>query len=82
MVTMSAGFTQAEVEGCDKTIQDEIVVVLKGMHDEDEVFTFIVQTLDNSFVGHRLRDKFQIWTGNGANGKGLTKTIITKAFGQ
>ena len=52
------------------------------MHNENEVFNFIVQTLATSVVKHRLRDKFQIWIGNGANGKGLKKTIMTKTFGQ
>jgi len=40
-----------------------------------------VLTLATSVVGHRLRDKFQIWTGNGANEKGFTITIMAKTFG-
>jgi hypothetical protein len=82
MVSMSVGFTQAEVEGCDKTIQAEIVATLQGMHVDENIFDFIMQTLATSVVGHRPRDKFQIWTGSGANGKGLTKTITAKAFGE
>ena len=64
MVTMSVGFTQVEVEGCDKTIQAEIDVTLKGMHVDETIFDFIMQLLATctSVVGHRPRDKFQIWT--------------------
>ena len=57
MVTMSVGFTQSEVEECAKDIQDQIVATLKGMHVDEKIFDFIMQTLATSVVEHRPRDK-------------------------
>jgi phage/plasmid-associated DNA primase len=50
------------------------------MHNP-EVFEYIVNTLATFVHGDRPNDMFQIWTGTGANGKDLAKTIFAKAFG-
>jgi phage/plasmid-associated DNA primase len=80
MVTMTVGFKRKQVEECDKTVQAKIVAALEGMHDP-EVFKYLMKTLATSVDGDRPNDIFMIWTGTGANGKGLTKTICSKAFG-
>jgi phage/plasmid-associated DNA primase len=82
MVTMTVKMTRGQVENCDKTIQAGILETIEGMHVDPEVYNFIIQTLATSVVGYRPRDKFQIWTGGGGNGKGLTKTIVDAAFGE
>ncbi len=37
--------------------------------------------LATSVTGARPKDTFHIWTGTGANGKGITKTLLEAAFG-
>ena len=82
MVTMTVKITRGHVENCDKTIQAGILETIESMHVNPEVYNFIIHTLATSIVGYRPRDKFQIWTGGGDNGKGLTKTIVVAAFGE
>jgi len=64
----------------DKAIQTKIVNALKLIHDDD-VFEYVMRTLATTVHGNRPNDKFEIWTRTGANGKGLTKAIFDKAFG-
>jgi hypothetical protein len=41
-----------------------------------------MKTLATSIHEDRPKNKFQTWAQTGANGKGLTKTIFYKAFGE
>jgi hypothetical protein len=79
MVTMSVGFTKSQVLDCDLTTQARIIATWKDMHPDD-VFEYNMKKLATSVHGIRTNDKFYIWTGAGANSKGLTKTIFIKAF--
>jgi hypothetical protein len=81
MITMNVGHTREQVENCNKAFQEEIVNALYSMHAKD-VADYIMQTLATSVVGYRKRQKFQVWTGSGANGKGLTKNVVQAAFGK
>jgi len=65
---------------CDIRIWDEIIATLSDTHDKD-VFNYLMKFLATLVHGDCTNDTFQIWTGTGANGTGLTKTILTKAFG-
>lgn len=83
MVSMSVGHTRADMEfhmdGSDES--EEIIDSLQSMHESDEVLWYVMKTLATSVVGNRPNDRFQIWSGTGANGKGLTKNLVASAFG-
>jgi hypothetical protein len=42
----------------------------------------MVNTLATSVVGDHLNDVFHIWSGTGANGKGLTNNLVATSFGE
>jgi putative DNA primase/helicase len=54
---------------------------INNMHKSKDVQEFIMNTLSTSVVGNRPGDRFQIWTGTGANGKTLQKNLVATAFG-
>eukprot|EP00873_Tetraselmis_striata_P020412 jgi/Tetstr1/440676/TSEL_028985.t1 len=55
---------------------------MESMHESEEVLWYVINTLATSVVGNRPNDRFQIWSGTGANGKGLTKNLVASAFGE
>ena len=81
MVTMSTGHTREDVEmGAD--LEDLIMHSLGEMHESPEVFDYVLNVLATSVVGARPVDRFSIWTGTCANGKGLTKNLCATALGE
>ena len=81
MVSMSTGHMKADVENAGDDIKQEILIALESMHQSRAVYEYVLKWLATSVVGVRPVDRFQIWTGTGANGKGLTKNIAGAAFG-
>ena len=79
MVTMSFGYTMSQVLEYTILVQNIIIAALKDIHDP-EVFEYIMKILATSVHGDRRNDKFQIWTGTGANGKGLTRPFLTRSL--
>jgi P4 family phage/plasmid primase-like protien len=80
MISMTVGHTAADIIECDPVILDEIKMVLGSMH-EQVVLDFLLRFLATSVVGDRRLDCFQVWSGTGANGKGLIKLLACMAFG-
>ena len=81
MISMSTGHMKSDIENAGDSIKQEILVALESMHQSNEVFQYVLKWLATSVVGVRPDDRFQIWTGTGSNGKGLTKTLVGVAFG-
>eukprot|EP00873_Tetraselmis_striata_P009643 jgi/Tetstr1/429907/TSEL_019772.t1 len=83
MVSMSTGHKRGDMEmymaGSD--IGGEIFNSIESMHESGDVLWYVLKNLATSVVGNRPNDRFQIWSGTGANGKGLTKNLVGSAFG-
>jgi P4 family phage/plasmid primase-like protien len=80
MVSMSTGHTRADLEANDG-LTEEIMEAIGNMHQPDEL-SYMINTLATSVVGDRPNDVFHIWSGTGANGKGLTKNLVATTFGE
>ena len=80
MVSMSCGHKREDVQ-YDQEINGKITEALENMHASRDSLTYVLNVLATSVVGIRETDRFQIWTGTGANGKGLTKNLCAAAFG-
>jgi P4 family phage/plasmid primase-like protien len=80
MICHSTGHDRADLEA-DNTCEEEIMSALGDMHGEAER-RYILNTLAISVVGERKNHIFHIWSGSGANGKGLTKNLAGSAFGE
>ena len=80
MVSLSTGHKRKAVQ-IDEKINKEILTALENMHESEDVPWYVLNVLATSVVGVRETDRFQIWTGTGANGKGLTKNLCAAAFG-
>eukprot|EP00873_Tetraselmis_striata_P027955 jgi/Tetstr1/448219/TSEL_035507.t1 len=84
MISMSTGHSRSDIEkhvtGSDAIV--EINDALEAMHESKEVLWYVLHSLATSVVGNRPNDRFQIWSGTGANGKGLTKNLVASAFGE
>jgi hypothetical protein len=55
--------------------------VFEAIHDKEEVFSFIMNVLATGISGDRVKDRIQIWTGIGLNGKYMPKTALKSAYG-
>jgi P4 family phage/plasmid primase-like protien len=81
MITMSTGHLTSDVSVVDAAIEKRILDfhndILGAAESEylQSLFGYIV-------AGTRERDKFQIFTGRGRNGKGLLKVLWTEALGE
>jgi P4 family phage/plasmid primase-like protien len=82
MITLSTGHKREDIENCDETIGQRIIEALRAIHGTEEVFSFVMKVIASAISGDRIDDRVQIWTGPGGNGKGITKTAISSAFGQ
>ena len=58
-----------------------VLSALASLHESEEVYRYVMYFLATSVIGDRPKNTFLIWTGTGANGKGITKTLMAVAFG-
>ena len=85
MVSMSTGHKRKAVEEAMNGHTEKHVLIqstFDEIHQSKEVRDYVLNNIATSIVGIRERDRFQIWTGTGANGKGLTKNLAGSAFGE
>ena len=80
MISLSTGHKRKAVQ-IDQEVNNEIITALESMHESEDVLWYVLNVLATSVVGVRETDRFQIWTGTGANGKGPTKNLCVAAFG-
>jgi phage/plasmid-associated DNA primase len=84
MISTSTGHKQSDIEThmVGSETCDEIIDAVESMHESKEVLWYVLKNIATSVVGgSRPNDGFQIWSGTGANGKGLTKNLFASAFG-
>jgi len=81
MITLSTGHKREDVEKCDVNMRKKIIEMFETIHDKKEVYTFVMQVLATGISGDRVKDRIQIWTGIGSNGKSMTKTALKSAYG-
>jgi phage/plasmid-associated DNA primase len=83
MVTLSVGHSSKDLKRTkrSKEILNEIknIVSKLGTH---ELMQYTVRHLATSVHGDRPLDQFHIWTGTGANGKGLLTALMAMALGK
>ena len=83
MLSMSLGFSRAEFLA--PTDEDRLATILGGIRatqDNDATYEYILDVLAYSLHGERPHDFFSVWSGTGANGKGLIKEVVEAAFGE
>jgi P4 family phage/plasmid primase-like protien len=81
MVSSSTGHKRKAVH-IDNDKSERIKSAIQSMHRSDDACRYLLHFLSTSVVGKRPKDCFQIWTGTGANGKGLTKNLAAAALGE
>lgn len=80
MITMSTGHFSYDIV---RNEEREAIILksLASMHESPEVLDYILRFLATTVVGWRPNDTYQIWTGAGRNGKGITKNLCAVTFG-
>lgn len=62
-------------------IRKQILRVLRGLWDDDEMVGYILAILALSLYGKCVIEEFYIWKGKGGNGKGLLAELLKRVFG-
>ncbi len=82
MLTLNTRHSFSDVQSCDQDMLEEILFSFASFHESDEVFRYVMKFLATSVTGDRPKDTFHIWSGPGANGKSISKTLMAYAFGK
>ena len=79
MVSFSCGHKRSDLEECPNIC--EILEAIRSMFPSEPVFEYVIGVLASAISGDRVNQDFNIWSGCGANGKGLVKALCRVAFG-
>jgi P4 family phage/plasmid primase-like protien len=65
----------------DPAVRQELMDVLRGLWDNDDVMEYVLYTLAMSLYGVKSLEDFYVWCGSGRNGKGLLSRLLEAVFG-
>lgn len=79
LITYSVGYDYPEEDN--EIIQKEIDEFFLDIFGKEDIVKYNYEILTYCLSGNRFREKFNIWVGNGRNGKGTSCKLIKNCFG-
>lgn len=78
-MTMKCGIDINELKENDN--YEDVLKILESIFPEPERLKYFIQSMSDLLAGINPHERFDIWTGNGGNGKGMIANLLEKVFG-